>query len=253
MSEIEQQILTEPIEPPLEQDAPQRQAQALRHFHLLSGTIYHLKNTLAVASEYNELLEMDGKLSDQHREYVTRSRRSIGVALRLLSELHELGRADSGELVPVSEPLHLNTLLRDMLSDYHLANATTGVHYVIESTPIPGIETDVDCVRNILDMLLSNAARYSPRDGVITIRTKLQPGRRASDPPSWLRIDVIDQGPGVAEKEAVFEEVQRVNRKGPPGFRLAIGRRLARLLGGDLTLQTSDAGSMFSLWLPLTP
>jgi len=247
----EQPILTEPVHTPPEPDAPLRRAQALRHFQLLSGTIYHLKNTLAVASEYNELLEMDGKLSDTQREYVTRSRRSIGTALRLLSELHELGRADAGELVPESEPLNVAALLRDMLTDYHLATAMTGGHFVVDTPDLPLVDTDVDCVRNILDMLLSNAARYSPHDAVITIRARTQPGRRATDPPHWLRIDVIDLGPGVAEKDGVFEEVQRVNKKGSPGFRLAIGRRVARLLGGDLTLETSAEGSIFSLWLPV--
>ncbi|MEX2501446.1 MAG: ATP-binding protein, partial [Trueperaceae bacterium] len=70
--------------------------------------------------------------------------------------------------------------------------------------------------------------------------------------PIALRIDVADMGPGVLEREGVFEEVERVERKGAPGFRLAISRRVARLLGGDLTLETDGAaGSTFSLWLPL--
>jgi signal transduction histidine kinase len=63
---------------------------------------------------------------------------------------------------------------------------------------------------------------------------------------------VVDRGKGVAEGDAVFEEARRLGRAGEPGFRLAVSRRIARLLGGDLTLQTApDAGSTFTLWLPV--
>jgi two-component system, sensor histidine kinase len=56
----------------------------------------------------------------------------------------------------------------------------------------------------------------------------------------------------VSEGQAVFNEAQRMERRGSPGFRLAISRRVARLLGGDLMLQTAPGGgSTFSLWLPL--
>ena len=226
--------------------------QAHRQFRLLSGTIYHLKNTLAIASEYSQLMQLDGEVSESQREYLRRSQRSISTALRLLSELHELGRTDMGDVVLQREPLNVVALIRDILRDYKLSTATTGIRFDLESPFVPLINTDPDCVRQIVDTLLSNAVRYSPADAHITVRLSVRSGRRAGDPAQWLRIDVSDNGPGVAERDAVFEEVQRVERKGPPGFRLAISRRIARLLGGDLTLETGrDTGSTFSLWLPL--
>jgi signal transduction histidine kinase len=51
---------------------------------------------------------------------------------------------------------------------------------------------------------------------------------------------VSDSGPGVAEGAAVFEEIERVQHKGTAGFRLAISRRVARLLGGELLLKHED-------------
>jgi signal transduction histidine kinase len=226
--------------------------QAERQFRLLSGTIYHLKNTLAIASEYSQLLQLDDEVSDGQREYLRRSQRSIATALRLLSELHELGRTETGDVVLQREPLNVVALIRDILRDYRLSTATTGIRFDLETPFVPLINTDPDCVRQVVDTLLSNAVRYSPADAQITVKLSVRSGRRAGDPAQWLRIDVNDSGPGVAEREAVFEEIQRVERKGPPGFRLAISRRIARLLGGDLTLETGrDSGSTFSLWLPL--
>lgn len=225
---------------------------AQHHYRLLSGTIYHLKNTMAVVSEYMELLDIEGELNDSQRDYIARSRRSMATALRLLSELHELGRADAGELITEAEPLRVGALIRDVLRDHRLSHATSGVRFVYHASDVPLLFTDPDCVRQILDNLLSNAARYSPADAAVTISAGVHSGRRAGDPDEWLRIDVADRGPGVAEHDDVFEEVSRVGRKGAPGFRLAISRRIARLLGGDLTLTTAPGeGSCFSLWLPL--
>jgi signal transduction histidine kinase len=225
-----------------------------RQYRLVSGTIYHLKNALGGASEYLELLELENELKPAQKGYADGSRRSIGVALRLLTELHELGMAESGELVPQREPLNVAAVLRDIVQDYRLASGTTTVTFVLDAAELPLLSTDPDCVRQILNTLISNALRYSPADGVVSVRAAARRGRRVDDPACWVRIDVADMGPGVAEADEVFEEVQRVASKGPPGFRLAISRRLARLLGGDLVLATTPgAGSTFSLWLPAEP
>jgi signal transduction histidine kinase len=227
--------------------------QARRHFHLLSGTVYHLKNAIAVVSEYLELLELEGELTERQREFIERSRRSGVTAMRLLTELHELGRTDAGAQVPRPEPINVLMMIRDLLREYALAAGRTGVRFDLDATDAPPLETDPDCVRQILDNLLANAVRYSPPDGLVTVRASVRTGRRATDPRHWLRIDVVDMGPGVSEGDAVFDEALRMERKGAPGFRLAISRRVARLLGGDLTLETAPgAGSTFSLWLPLS-
>lgn len=226
--------------------------QTQRHFRLVGGTVYHLKNTLSQVSEYLELLELEAKLESRHEEYVMRARRSLGTALRLLSELYELGRAEAGEMSTEREPLNLVALIRDLARDYQLSAGTTGVQFNLELHDLPLLRTDPDCVRQILDNLVSNAVRYSPAGAPITIRAMVRAGRRAGDPETWVRIDVVDRGPGVSEGEDVFEEVARVSRKGAPGFRLAISRRIARLLGGNITLQSSpESGSTFTLWLPM--
>jgi signal transduction histidine kinase len=113
----------------------------------------------------------------------------------------------------------------------------------------------VDLVRQVLDTLLSNAVRYTPIGGRITVNADIRPGRRKSDPSKYICLSVTDTGPGVGDQDLIFEEVYRVERRGAaPGFRLAISRRIARLLGGELSLETeADQGSTFTLWLPDTP
>jgi len=80
-------------------------------------------------------------------------------------------------------------------------------------------------------------------------------GRRGSDK-DRVRIDVSDSGPGIPPqfRDRVFDEFFRVTPQGKApgnGLGLAISRRLARLLGGDVTLADgAEGGSVFTLWLP---
>jgi signal transduction histidine kinase len=223
-----------------------------RQGRLVTGTAAQLMEALNQISDTLEVLEQEGSLALAHQEQVMRGRRSLGTALRLLSELHELGETEAGELVPRHERVEVEALLRSVVQEYEPAANSAGVHFDFELGQLPHARTDAVCVRRILDNLVSNAVRYSPAGAPVTIRARVRAGRRAQDPASWLRIDVVDRGPGVAEGDAVFEETRRLGHAATPGFRLAVSRRIARLVGGDITLQTAPgAGSTFTLWLPV--
>jgi signal transduction histidine kinase len=232
--------------------AERRSAREMRrNYRLISGTVYHLKNALSVVAEYLDLIELETELTGPQRDYLKRARVSGRTAVRLLAELKSLRGLDAGMVVPGSEPVEIGVLIRDVLRAQTAAAAASGISFAFEHGPLPPVAGDADCVRQILVTLVSNAVRYSPAGARVTVRATVRRGRRASDPARWLRIDVVDMGPGVVEGEAVFDETQRIERAGVPGFRLAISRRTARLLGGDITLDTAPgAGATFSLWLP---
>ena len=83
-------------------------------------------------------------------------------------------------------------------------------------------------------------------------------GRRESDDGARLAIHVVDNGPGIpADKyEEIFGEFTRLDAVDKPGagLGLSIARRIARLLGGDVTVSGGqDRGAWFTLWLPLRP
>ncbi len=223
-------------------------------YRLISGITYELKETLGVAAEYVELLDTESELSERQRDYIASNRRTMASAVRLIGDLLELARIEAGRLPVHPEPTSLGALLRDMASDYRLASATYGVE-VITDVPqdLPLVRTDPDLVGPILDNLLSNAVRYTPANGVIRIRADVQRAERTAAARRWLRVTISDSGPGVREAQDVFEAIDRVSRRhGAPGFRLAISRNVARLLGGDLTLESRPGeGASFALWLPL--
>lgn len=222
-------------------------------FRLINGIGEELKNRLGAAAEYVQLLDTQGELNESEQKYIAGSRRSIDAAVHLINELVQLARAETGRLVLFLEPVNIGAVLRGIVRDYQLMVGTIGVDFhVALPDNLPVIDTDVDQVRQILDNLLGNAVRYTPVGGRITVRADIRPGRRKTDPSKYVCLSVSDTGPGIGDSDLIFEEVYRVERRGGmPGFRLAISRRVARLLGGELTLdKQSDAGSTFTLWLP---
>ena len=110
--------------------------------------------------------------------------------------------------------------------------------------------------RRVLQVLLNlvgNAIHYSAADSQVWIRLEDAPGRRNG--PARARVVVADQGPGLsAEDQArVFEKFERLGRSGDggSGLGLYISRRLARAMGGDLTVESAPGqGARFILDLP---
>jgi len=222
-------------------------------FRLINGIADELKNRLGAAAEYVQLLDTEGELTEAEARYIAGSRRSIDAAVHLLNELLQLARAETGRLAVHLEPVNIGAVFRGIVRDYQLMVGTLDVEFDLIVPPnLPIIETDVDQVRQILDNLLGNAVRYTPPGGRITATADIRPGRRKTDPSKYVCLSVSDTGPGIGDKEKVFEEVYRIeHRGGAPGFRLAISRRVARLLGGDLTVEAHlPAGTTFTLWLP---
>lgn len=222
-------------------------------YRLITGISEELKNRLGNAAEYVQLLETEKELSEREQRYIERSRDSIDGAVRLLNELVQLSRVETGRLELEPEPVNPATLLRGIVRDYQLEIGTIGVTFDLElPSRLPIIITDIDAVRHVLDNLLSNAVRYTPAGGRILVGADVRPGRRRSDPSKYVCFSITDTGPGVGDQNLIFEAVYRVERRGGrPGFRLAISRRIARLLGGELTLDASgETGSTFTLWLP---
>jgi signal transduction histidine kinase len=107
---------------------------------------------------------------------------------------------------------------------------------------------DARRVRQVLLNLFSNAVKFTERGGV-TVALELRPPREKG-----VAVHVVDTGVGIAaeDQERVFDEFVQVGAgHGGTGLGLAISRRLARLLGGDLTQRSAAGhGSCFTLTLP---
>jgi signal transduction histidine kinase len=229
--------------------------------HLIRGFTHDVKNPLGAADGFAELLQIGlrGELSPPQAETVQRIRRSIRGAMEIIDELLDLSRLESGGLRLERERVEVDLVAGESVRRH--AGAASGAGIEIDFAGVVGPHepvayTDADRIRQILDNLLSNAIKYTPAPGRVEVAVGTAPEEIPPRPGRWLTVTVTDTGPGIAEEEheRIFDEFHRV--PGSPGrghgLGLAISRRIARLLGGDITLRSAPGeGSTFILWVSL--
>jgi signal transduction histidine kinase len=226
---------------------------------LMRGVSHDIKNPLSAIEGYAALLAegVPGKLSAEQQRSVERIRASVRAVLALIDDLLELSRADAGQLQVRRQPTDVRDVVLDAVEE-HRVRAETLSHAldVRVADDVPTVETDPARVRQVLGNLLSNAIKYTPAGGRIIVEVQTQRIERRGSAEACLVVHVTDTGPGIpaSQLEAVFDEFTRLDRTGQrgSGLGLAIARRVARLLGGALTVQSEvGRGSRFTLWLPL--
>jgi signal transduction histidine kinase len=231
-------------------------ASDLARARMLRGVTHDLKNPLGAALGYAELLDDDavsGALSPVQRGMVAAIRRNLNGSLAILHDLLDLSQAERGALALESGPTDCAALLREAVEEYRGMAGITGHRLEVadgagECAAVTAW-TDPRRVRQILGNLLSNGLKYSPEG------TRVRAGAEALGGEGNILLWVEDEGPGVppADRERVFDEFQRLNpaQVHGHGLGLAISRRVARLLGGELWVEEGElGGARFTLRLP---
>ena len=169
--------------------------------------------------------------------------------LALIDEILDLSRAEAGEVGLDVAETDVAGVLHEVAGSLEPLVDRPRVRVLVHADPhLPRIVTDRDKVKQILLNLLSNAIKYTDA-GSIAMRAEAVDGR--------LRIAVSDTGIGIAGEhlDKVFLEFHRADSKRDgTGLGLPISQRLARALGGGITVESRlDAGSTFTVDLPLRP
>lgn len=222
---------------------------------LLRGVTHDLKNPLGAAAGYAQLLEESvvGPLSEPQLGMVRRIHRLVHMSVQTVTDLLELARADGGDLPLEYAEVDLATIVADLVEDHRGMAQEHGLTLCAKTEPTR-IVTDPLRVQQVLANLLSNAIKYTPRDG--SIRVRIVRDEQVTRQGDRVGVEVRDTGPGIPAdlRARVFDEFFRVRGSGIStngnGLGLAISRRIARLLGGDVVYADNDGGgSVFTLWL----
>lgn len=226
----------------------------------IRGITHDLKNPLGAVDAYAQLLEAEikGPLTPDQRMMVGRMRRATQETLGIIDDLLSLSRAQSGQLRIERRATDVGQLVREAAEDYRASVEAAGLALGVDvSDGLPPVRVDASRVRQILGNLLSNAVKYTPQ-GEVRVRAAERDGDGAPGPGPWVSVDVSDTGLGIPQEEQdnVFGEFHRIHRDQARGvgLGLSISRRIAQLLGGDVTVESEvGKGSTFTLWLPLNP
>lgn len=199
------------------------------------------------------LLQLGDDLGEeQRRSFLEAADRQGDRLRRLIEQLLVVGRLDSHV-----EPLSLSNVSVPTLAGHVVDELRSQAHgHVFDLRFAPGlsaIETDESKLHQIVSNLVENALKYSPPDTRVVLR--------AEEAEDGVVVSVEDEGPGIPEElhERVFDRFYQVDqsitrRVGGTGLGLYICRRMAESLAARLWVERSDRrGSVFSVWLPLTP
>ena len=228
---------------------------------------HELRTPLNAVLGYAELLELgiSGPLTDKMREQIGRIRISATHLLSLVNDILDLAKVEAGRLQVSTGPASSAGTVAAAIALIQPQAAARGLTLTVlpPPEPVPIYLGDDERVRQIMVNLLSNAVKFTPSGG------KIEVGVAASQSPaadtrlkhsrSYMNFRVSDTGPGIpAEKLlTIFDPFVQAesghsrSREGS-GLGLTISRRLARLMGGDLTVASEvGKGSTFTLWLPV--
>jgi signal transduction histidine kinase len=249
----------------------------------LANVSHELRTPLNAIVGFVDLLRdgVYGDLSARQTPPVERIAASATHLRHLVDQVLDIAKIAAGRLEVHAETLLLRPFVLNVVSELEPLITERGLNLSIAvAATLPRVRTDPTHLRQILVNLIGNAVKYTPAGG-IAVRARLTglptaAGKRltpAEDPQllgrspdrrkTWIALQVIDSGIGISptDQERIFDEFEQVNA-GPrsdsmergTGLGLAISRRLARLLGGEISVESQPAkGSTFTIWLPVSP
>ena len=237
----------------------ERQTAAKAEF--ISIVAHELRTPLTSIVGYLDLLA-EGRFGDLaegvHRPLAS-LRRNAHRLKRLVDEMLDVSRIESGKIVLRRTPVSLGQIVRDVVTELAPLAESKSQAVHVEIADIPPILADADKIHQIVVNLVSNAIRYTPESGAIAIRVDAAPQDRF--PGDWARLRVRDNGIGIAanHRHRIFEPFSDVQpakhhtSSGPDsaGLGLYIARGLTELHGGLITVDSEE--SVFTEFTVLLP
>jgi histidine kinase len=223
-----------------------------RRMALMTDVTHEIRTPLATIAGYMEGL-LDGviKPDEQTFHLVLHETRRLQ---RLSEDLQLLSRAEAGQIPIVPRVVNLRTILRNIATRLGPQFATAEIDLSVAiPESLPPVYADPDRVDQIVINLLTNARRYTPAGGKVTLRAHAEE--------YTICVDIEDTGIGIAPEHLphVFERFYRVDKSrsrasGGSGIGLTIARHLIYAQGGEIWVNSDGPGrgSTFSFTLPRT-
>jgi two-component system, OmpR family, phosphate regulon sensor histidine kinase PhoR len=217
----------------------------------VANVSHELKTPLTVVRGYAETLLGDEPPAEVRRTFVASILANAGRMQRLVDDLLDLSRIESGGWTPQPERVSLAPQIAQAWADGARANGGGERTFTVDLAPDAAeVEADPQAVRQILGNILDNAARYTPAEGAVTVRTR----RRDRS----VVLEVSDTGPGIPSEHLprVFERFYRVDAArsrelGGTGLGLAIVKHLVEAHGGRVEAESRlGVGTTIRVTLP---
>ncbi len=225
----------------------------------LANMSHELRTPLNSVLILAKLLEDNSQknLSIKQIEYAKIIHKSGSDLLELINDILDLSKIEAGKVDLVIEEISIERIINDMNQLFTVVAKEKNIHFETTISPnVPEkIKTDLQRAEQILKNLLSNAFKFTPDGGTIS----LQFDNRDLFDKKRIGIQVRDSGIGITseKQQLIFEAFQQADgstsrQYGGTGLGLSISKELAKLLNGEIEVSSEEGkGSIFTLVLPL--
>lgn len=231
----------------------QLQQAEVRRRELIANVSHDLRTPLASMQGHLELLLLKhGSLpSAEQRSYLEIATRHCERLSKLVRDLFQLTKLEANEIAPQCETFSATELVQDVVQKLELAAEKRGLRlYSRFSGRQIQVHADIGMIETVLENLIGNALRHTPRGGEVCIEVEPEAGRVA--------LRVSDSGCGIAREDLarLFDRYYHVDRgedadAGGTGLGLAIVRRIVELHGSAIRVESMlGQGSRFGFDLP---
>jgi signal transduction histidine kinase len=212
---------------------------------------HDLKNPIHAVLGYSDLLGKAGPLNEMQKEFVNYLKRASNQMYELVLNMLELARIDLNTGLNI-QAIDFQNILENLSNEFQTQARDKGHKLIFDySENQPEVKIDQPRIRQVLQNLIGNAIKYTPKDGIITVSTELAK--------SMIWIHVQDNGLGIPEDDLphIFEKFYRVDaddRKDIQGngLGLAIVKAIVEQHGGKIKVSSKlGQGSCFSFSLPI--
>jgi protein-histidine pros-kinase len=239
-----------------EQEEQNRRIQEANRLksEFLANMSHELRTPLNAIIGFAELMH-DGKVgpvSSTHQEYLGDILTSSRHLLQLINDVLDLAKVEAGKMEFRPEPVDLKKLVAEVRDILRTLAAGKRMQIEVAIGPtLTGLVLDPSKLKQVLYNFLSNAIKFTPDEGRVTVRAE-------SEGPDRFRLEVEDTGIGIAaaDVQRLFVEFQQLDASAAKkyqgtGLGLALTRRLVEAQGGTVGVRsTPDQGSVFFAVLP---
>ncbi|WP_297801262.1 ATP-binding protein [uncultured Brevundimonas sp.] len=221
----------------------------------LANMSHELRTPLNAINGFSEIMakEMFGPLGDsRYRGYASDIHNSGKHLLSLINDILDMAKIEAGKLHLYYERIDLGALGRDVLRLMRGRAEEAGQVLTLETPDLLEAEVDLRGMKQVLLNLVSNAIKFTPRNGRVTVEMK-----PLTDRPGHIRIAVSDTGIGISQEDIArlaqpFVQVENQHAKTTQGtgLGLALTKSLIEMHGGQMVID-SEIGTGTTVWFDL--
>lgn len=213
---------------------------------LISDISHQIKTPIAAANTFSELLS-DGELSAEERtEYITTLQMSLGKLTFLTNSLIKMSRLESDIISLKPEKNSLNEIVLQAVKTVYAKAKEKGILITFECDQTFEAVLDFNWTAEAISNVIDNAVKYTPQGGFVRLQI--------TEYPSFLRLDISDNGVGIPEEEQAkifgrfYRGKQSVGTDGV-GIGLYLTREIINKQNGYMKVSSDENGSTFSMFL----